>query len=484
LPELQHIGVFDTAFHATLPARARLYGIDTELAKKHGIRRYGFHGTSHAFVARRAAEFLGDDLRNLRLISCHLGNGASVCAIEYGRSVETSMGMTPLEGLVMGTRSGDLDPGVLLHLLREEEGLDVDGLDELLNRASGLKGLSGVGNDMRDIEERAAQGDERCRMALHVYAHRVRKYIGAYAAMLGGVDSILFTGGIGENSAYIRHRVAQRLEFLGARLDEERNRSAHVDREHTVAQISKGTSRAHLLVVATDEQHAIAQEAAAMVGGRDACGGERPIPVSISARHIHLDQDTINVLFGPGHHLTPRNDLSQPGQYACEETLDVVGPKRTIKGVRVLGPTRPGVQVEISRTDEFFLGIDAPVRNSGDTKGSAAVTLVGPKGQVHLEEGVICARRHIHMAPDDAAYYGVEHGDVVEVGIDSDGRDLMFGDVLIRVSPKFALEMHIDTDEANAAELAPGTTGMLMPTKGKAFLRRRSMRNERRTNLG
>jgi acetate kinase len=483
LPDLQHIAVFDTAFHATLPTRARLYGIDNELAQKHGIRRYGFHGTSHAFVARRAAEFLGDDLRDLRLISCHLGNGASVCAIDHGRSVETSMGMTPLEGLVMGTRSGDVDPGVLLHLMREE-GLDVDALDELLNRKSGLKGLSGVSNDMRDIEERAAQGDERCRMALHVYAHRVRKYVGAYAAMLGGVDAIIFTAGIGENSAYIRHRVARRLEFLGARLDEERNRTVFVDRDHPVAQISKGTSRTHLLAVATDEQHAIAQETAAMVSGRDACGGERAIPVAISARHIHLDQDTIHVLFGPGHHLTPRKDLSQPGQFACEEMLDVVGPKRTIKGVRVLGPARSRVQVEISRTDEFFLGVDAPVRNSGDTKGSAAVTLVGPHGQVHLEEGVICARRHIHMTPDDAAYYGVENGDVVEVEIDSAGRDLIFGDVLIRVSKKYATEMHIDTDEANAAELSPGATGMLMPTSGTVTLRRRSMRNERRTRLG
>ena len=477
LADRQHVGVFDTAFHATLPKRARLYGIDAELADKHGVRRYGFHGTSHAYVAQRAAEFLGDDISNLRLITCHLGNGASVCAVEYGRSVETSMGMTPLEGLVMGTRCGDLDPGVIVHLMREE-GLDVDGIDDLLNRSSGLKGLSGVGNDMRDIEQRAADGDERCRLALHVYAHRIRKYVGAYAAALGGVDAIVFTAGIGENSAYMRHRVAQRLDFLGARLDEERNRTAHVDKDHPVNQISKGTSRTHLLVVATDEQHAIAQQTAAIVSGRDEVGAERPIPVAISARHIHLDQDTINILFGPGHQLTPRNELSQPGQFACEERLDVVGPKRTIEGVRVLGPARSRVQVEISRTDEFFLGIDAPVRNSGDTKGSAAVTLVGPHGQVHLEEGVICARRHIHMTPGDAEYYGVENGDVVEVAIDSEGRDLIFGDVLIRVSPKYATEMHIDTDEANAAELSRGSEGLLMATNGAVRLQRRSLRKE------
>jgi acetate kinase len=478
LPELTHVAVFDTAFHATLPARARAYAIDVELAHKHGIRRYGFHGTSHAFVAKRAADFLGTDLANLRIITCHLGNGASICAVEYGRSVETSMGMTPLEGLVMGTRSGDIDAGVLFMLMRKE-GLSVDQLDDLLNRKSGLKGLSGVGNDMRDIEERAGAGDERCRTAIHVYAHRVRKYIGAYAAMMGGADAIVFTAGIGENSAYIRHRVARRLEFLGAHLDEERNRAAQVNHQHPVAQISTETSRAHLLVVATDEQHASAQETAQVVGGRDLVAGERTIPVAVSARHIHLNQDTINVLFGPGHELTRRSDLSQPGQYACEETLDVVGPKRTLNGVRVLGPARPKNQVEISRTDEFFLGIDAPVRNSGDTKGSAAVSLVGPKGTVHLEEGVICARRHIHMRPDDAKYFGVADKDVVEVSIDSEGRDLIFGDVLVRVSAEFATEMHLDTDEANAAELTPGTDGLLMATDGKVRLTRRSTRSHR-----
>lgn len=354
----------------------------------------------------------------------------------------------------------------------------------MLNRKSGLLGLSGAGNDMRDIEERAAEGNERCRIALHVFAHRVRKYIGAYAAMLGGVDAIVFTAGIGENSALIRHRTAKRLEFLGARLDEDLNRYVKVDRDNPVARISTPTSRTHLLVVATDEQHAIAQETAGMVRGRDRVGAERAIPVAISARHIHLTTEAVYQLFGVGYQLTPRNELSQPGQYACEETLDVVGPKRTIQKVRVLGPVRRANQVEISRTDEFFLGIDAPVRNSGDVKGSAGVTLVGPKGSLKLEEGVICARRHIHMTPDDAAYYGVEDRDVVEVGIDSAGRDLVFGDVLIRVSPKYKLEMHIDTDEGNAAELNRGDEGMLVATEGTASLRRRSMRHQRGGKAG
>lgn len=475
LPDLVHVAVFDTAFHATLPPRARTYGMDVELAAKHGIRRYGFHGPSHAFVASRAAEFLGEDLDQLRLVTCHLGNGASVCAVEHGRSIETSMGMTPLEGLVMGTRSGDIDPGVVCLLMREE-GLGVDDLDRLLNRKSGLAGLSGVGNDLRDIEERAANGDERCRMALHVYAHRLLKYVGAYAAVMGGVDAVVFTAGIGEHSASMRHRVASHLAFLGARLDEEKNRTAQVNREHPVAQISTGTSRAHLLVVATDEQHEIAREAALVVAGHDRVEDVRAIPIAVSARHIHLTQATVDALFGPGHQLTQRSELSQPGQYACEETLDVVGPKRTLKGVRVLGPTRSKNQVEISRTDEFFLGIDAPVRNSGDVDGSAAVTLVGPAGSVNLEEGVICARRHIHMTVEDAEHFGVQDKDVVEVAVDTDGRDLVFGDVLIRVSDRYATEMHIDTDEANAAELTPGTEGLLMATDGQVHLRRRRAR--------
>ncbi len=474
LAESIHVAVFDTAFHSTLPPRARSYALPTELTEKHGIRRYGFHGTSHAYVAARAAEFLGEDLESLRLITCHLGNGSSVAAVEYGRSVETSMGMTPLEGLVMGTRSGDVDPGVLLHLMRAEK-LDADGLDRLLNRQSGLAGLSGVGNDLRDIEERAADGDERCRLALHVFAHRVRKYIGAYCAVMGRVDAIVLTAGIGQNSLLIRHRICQRLDFLGARLDEDLNRAARVDRDAPVVEISQPHSRTRLLVVATDEQHAIAQQTAAVVLGHDQVTGERPIPVAISARHIHLTPAAIETMFGPGHTLTVRSELSQPGQFACQEQVDVVGPKRTIEGVRVLGPPRSKNQVEISRTDEFYLGIDAPVRDSGDVSGSAGVTLVGPAGKLVLEQGAICARRHIHMAPDDAKHYGVENRDVVEVAIDSEGRDLIFGDVLIRVSANYSLEMHIDTDEANAAELSPGAEGLLTPTAGRARLRSRQM---------
>lgn len=475
LPDVPQVAVFDTAFHASMPPRSQTYALPWQLCEKHGLRRYGFHGPSHHFVAKRAAEHLEADLRDLRLVTCHLGNGCSVAAVEHGHSVETSMGMTPLEGLVMGRRSGDVDPGLLLTLMRKE-GLTPDELDDLLNRRSGLDGISGVGRDMRDIEARAAEGDERCRLAIQVFAHRVRKYIGAYAAVMGGVDAIVFTGGIGQNSALVRHRIAQRLEFLGARVDEDRNRDARVDRERPVHEISPLRARCHLLVVATDEQRAIAGETARLALELDQVkqADDRPIPIAISARHVHLTQETIEMLFGPGHQLTPYKSLSQPGQFAAEERVNLIGPKRSIERVRVLGPARSKNQVEISRTDEFLLGIDAPVRGSGDVDSTPGITLEGPSGRVQLQQGVICAWRHIHMQPEDAERLGVKDRDVVEVAVDSAGRDLTFGDVLVRISSKYALEMHIDTDEGNAAELGSDAEGVLMSTPGRARLRSRT----------
>ena len=473
LPELPHVALFDTAFHSTLPRRAQAYAIDQDVASAEGLRRYGFHGPSHEFVAHRAAEWLGADIRDLRLITCHLGNGASVCAVEYGRSVETSMGMTPLEGLVMGTRSGDLDPGVILHLAHK--GWSADELDHLLNKESGLAGLSDRGHDLRDIEAAAAEGDERSQLAIHVFCHRVRKYIGAYAAVMGGVDGIVFTAGIGENSALVRHRIAQRLEFLGAHLSEELNRAATVSDEAPVAAIHSERSRTPLLVVQTDEARAIGRAAARLAREQDKVE-PLSIPVAVSARHVHLTDEAVEVLFGEGHTLTPYRPLSQPGQFACEEKVDLIGPKRSIEGVRILGPTRPACQVEISRTDEFHLGVDAPVRNSGDVKNTPGITLVGPAGRLELQDGLICARRHIHMTPADAERFGVQDRDVVEVAIDSEDRDLVFGDVLVRVKDSYALEMHIDTDEANAAEVRGKVEGMLVDTGATAVIRKRAVR--------
>ena len=477
LPDLPHVAVFDTAFHATLPRRARAYALDADLAESSGLRRYGFHGTSHAFVARRAAEWLGEDLRELRIVTLHLGNGCSAAAVEYGRSIETSMGLTPLEGLVMGTRCGDLDPGVVLQLLRD--GRTLDEVDDLLNRKSGLAGLSGCGNDLRDIETRAGDGDARARLAIQVFCHRARKYVGAYAPVMGGVDAIVFTGGIGQNSALVRHRICQRLEFLGARLDEDANRQARAGASEPVACLSTRHSRVKLLAVATDEELEIAVQARQVAAQCSQVSGQRTIPLSVSARHIHLTQALVEQLFGEGRQLTPRNPLTQPGQFACEEVVTVIGPKRSLD-LRVLGPVRSALQVEVSTTDEFHLGLDAPVRPSGDTRNTPGCTLVGPAGRVTVSEGVLCAWRHIHMTPEDAEHFGVQDRDVVEVVVDSEGRDLTFGDVMVRVKSSYKLEMHIDTDEANAAGISRGAHGMLVATDRTARLTRRTPRFDAR----
>ncbi|MBX3125761.1 MAG: acetate/propionate family kinase [Polyangiaceae bacterium] len=481
LPDVPHVAVFDTAFHARMPRRARGYAIDPELASRYGIRRYGFHGTSHAYVASLAAAHLGRPLNELCLLTLHLGNGASACAVEYGHSTETSMGMTPLEGLVMGTRSGDIDPGVLL-LLARDASMDAAALDDLLNKQSGLAGLSGVGNDLRDIEARAAAGDDRCRLAISVFAHRAKKYVGAYAAVMGGLDAVVLTAGIGENAAAMRWRILQRMEHLGIVLDEDRNASAKVDTQSPVARISADNSRVAVLVAATDEELSIARQAASIVRRQATVDTHSAIPIAISARHIHLNLETFERLFGEGRTPTKFKDISQPGQYACEERLTLIGPRGRIEGVRLLGPLRSKNQIEVSRTDEFALGVDAPIRDSGHVAGSAPITLEGPAGTVQLSEGLICAKRHIHMTPEDAKRYGVTDGDEVEVAIDGGPRDLIFGDVLIRVSPKFQLEMHIDTDEANAAELSPGARGALVyadVTGATASLRRRRVDVER-----
>ncbi len=257
--DLPQVAVFDTAFHATLPEHAYRYAIDRDIADANGIRRYGFHGTSHAYVARRAAEHLGRPLEELKLITCHLGNGASVTAIDGGRSVETSMGLSPLEGLVMGTRSGDLDPAVVFHLIREA-GMDVDEVDVLLNRNSGLKGLCGE-NDVRTIETRAAAGDERAAGALAIHAHRIRRYLGAYTAILGRLDAVVFTAGVGENADTVRARVCADLEVLGIVLDEDANRGARAGASTDgVLALQAPTSSVAVLAIATDEESEIAAQ--------------------------------------------------------------------------------------------------------------------------------------------------------------------------------------------------------------------------------
>lgn len=255
LPDVPHVAVFDTAFHAEMPPHAWHYALPYVLYRRHRIRRYGFHGTSHQHVGRRVAELAGRSPSDLRIVSVHLGNGASACAIDRGRSVDTSMGFTPLEGLVMGTRSGDLDPAVILHVMGREE-LSVGDATSLLNKHSGLLGLSGISSDMRDLLEEEAAGEERARLALDVYCYRIRKYIGAYAAAMGGLDAVGFTGGVGENAVGIRARCLQELEFLGIEVDPEAN-TALTGGEEGVFH----SGRVVLAAIRTGEELVIALEA-------------------------------------------------------------------------------------------------------------------------------------------------------------------------------------------------------------------------------
>ncbi len=259
MPQVPQVAVFDTAFFHSLPAHATTYALDRQLAVEHGIRRYGAHGTSHSFVSKRVAEVLERPLAELRQIVLHLGNGASASAVVGGRPVETSMGFTPLEGLVMGTRTGDIDPSVVVHLVRNA-GMSVDDVDRILNHRSGMKGLTGH-NDMREVHRLRGEGDEGASLALDVYVHRLRKYVGAYAAVMGGLDALTFTAGVGENDAVVRARTVEGLELLGLSIDPARNEDTRSD----ARVISPDGSPAAVLVVPTDEELAIAVEAAALV---------------------------------------------------------------------------------------------------------------------------------------------------------------------------------------------------------------------------
>ena len=258
MPGVPNVAVFDTAFHQTMPEVAYIYGIPYEYYEKYKVRRYGFHGTSHSYVSKRAAEMLGKKVEDLKIIVCLLGNGASICAVDHGKSVDTSMGLTPLEGLVMGTRSGDIDPAII-DFVGKKEGLDLDGMNNILNKKSGMLGISGVSSDGRDLGAAAAAGNERAKLALDVFDYDVIKYIGSYAAVMNGVDAICFTAGIGENNIEMRANVCSHLGYLGAKLDPEKN---NVRGEERI--ISTDDSKVKILLVPTNEELAIARETLAL----------------------------------------------------------------------------------------------------------------------------------------------------------------------------------------------------------------------------
>ena len=259
LPNVPQVGVFDTAFHQTMPDYAYMYAIPYELYEKYGVRRYGFHGTSHRYVSQRVCEFLGVDPKGKKIITCHIGNGGSISAIKDGKCIDTSMGLTPLEGLVMGTRSGDIDAGAVTFIM-EKEGLNATGVSNLLNKKSGVLGVSGVSSDMRELEAAVAAENPKAILAEKMYFYRIKKYIGAYAAALGGVDIILFTGGVGENQANCRSEVCEGLEFMGVKIDLEKNK---VRGEEAI--ISADDSKVTVAVIPTDEELMIASDTLAIL---------------------------------------------------------------------------------------------------------------------------------------------------------------------------------------------------------------------------
>jgi acetate kinase len=256
MPDSLQVAVFDTAFHQTIKPEAFLYALPFSLYKKYGIRRYGFHGTSHRYVADKAREMLSDiPAKKQKMVTCHLGNGASIAAVSGGQSIDTSMGLTPLEGLLMGTRSGDVDPAAILYVM-QQQGLTLREVDTLMNKRSGLYGVSGFGNDMREVEEHAEKGEYRCELAVKIFAYRIKKYIMAYAGAMGGLDAIVFTGGIGENSTLVRKLSVSDMEFAGIVLDEKKN-----DKTHGLGEIQAKDSRVKILVIPTNEELVIARDA-------------------------------------------------------------------------------------------------------------------------------------------------------------------------------------------------------------------------------
>ncbi len=263
LPDVPQVAVFDTAFHQTMPDYAYTYAIPYSLYKKYGLRRYGFHGSSHRYVSVRACEILGVDFHKQKIITCHLGNGASITAIQNGKSIDTSMGLTPVEGLMMGTRSGDLDLGVLTHIINKEE-ISINAANTLINKHSGMLGVSGISSDMREIHNAATKGDKRAQLAIDMYCYRIKKYIGSYLAAMGGADTLVFTGGIGENATFIREAVCSNMEFLGISLDVIKNSTVH----GSEGLIHNQNSKLKVLVVPTNEELIIAQDTLEIVGSR------------------------------------------------------------------------------------------------------------------------------------------------------------------------------------------------------------------------
>jgi acetate kinase len=454
-PEVSQIAVFDTAFFESMSPAAFLYALPYELYRTGGLRRHGGHGLSHHQAALLAADHLEAPLEELRLITCRLDQAVSLCAVGGGRALDVS------DGLLGPLSAGELEPGVVFEVARRQ-GLCLDEVERLLTQESGLLGLSGLSGDLRKLVA-AETENPRAALALDVWAYALRKHIGAYVAALGGLDALVFTGACGETESALRARACEGLQGLGIELDPRLNQAPEAS-SGGASDISAARSSARILLVSTDESRMAASEALAATGRPGLASlfrrRRQPIPIAISAHHVHLCQEHVETLYGPGHTLTFRAELSQPGQFACEETVTLVGRKGKVERVRVLGPVRPQTQVEVSRTEEFQLGLDAPIRASGDVSGSPGLRIEGPQGAIDLQEGVICAARHVHMSPGDALRFRVRDKNRITVRVEG-SRPISFGDVLVRVHPDFRLDMHVDTDEGNAAELDRDAVGYL-----------------------
>jgi acetate kinase len=459
-PGVRQVAVFETAFFQAVPAHAYVYALPYELYRDEGLRRYGSNGVAHRQAALLAATHLQRPLEELRVVSCYLGSEPSVCAVADGRAVEVTGGVMGRGGLPGMNGPGDLDPDIALRLCRAEDTSPED-MERLLRERGGLRALSGVAGGMGELTTAAEGGDARASLAVDVMAHAIKKAIGASVAILGGVDVLVLTGPQSEAGRLVRDRALGGLEGLGLHLDRKLNAAPESDADG-VSELSPSLAAAKILLVPSDGHRMIASEVLGAIGREDLAALFRsrrlPIPIGISAHHVHLTQEHVEALFGPGHQLTFRAELSQAGQFACDEQVTLVGPRGSVERVRVLGPVRNATQVEISRTEEFRLGIDAPIRASGNTKGSPGLQLEGPAGSIDLQEGVICAARHVHMSPEDALRFGVRDRALISVRVEG-GRGVSFRDVLVRVHPDFRLDMHVDTDEANAAELGADAVG-------------------------
>ncbi|MBU0609097.1 MAG: phosphate propanoyltransferase [Armatimonadetes bacterium] len=459
-PDVPQVAAFDTAFFAAMPPAAFMHAAPYEWYGEHGLRRYGRDGLVHQQAVLLAAAHLHRRPEGLNLIVCNLAEAPSVCAVANGRGVDVSPGLTDLATVPGATTAGDTDLELILRA-PAVLGLSEAEVTRTLQEDAGLWALSGLSGDLPDLLEFARAGNERAGLAADLFCHRVRKLIGAYFAVLGRVDALVFTGAWGMGLPALRARICNGLAGLGLELDDNLNSAPPTD-ARGVSDIARGGAATRLLLAPTDRHRMVAAAAAEVVGHGDVCAAilarRRPIPIGVSVRHVHLSKEHVEALYGPGHKLTFRSPLSQPGQFACEEVLDIVGVKGRINGVRVLGPERPETQVEVSRTECFQVGVRAPIRMSGELDGTPGLSLAGPAGEAELDHGAICARRHLHASPEEAMSLGLRHRDEISVRVGGE-RSLVFNEVAVRVHPDYRLDMHIDTDEANAARLDQGAVG-------------------------